>query len=592
MKHFSHLDAPLPRAYGPYSHSVVAGDFVFVAGQTAREAATGSIIDGDLAAQTARCLEIIRDILQEHALSLRDVVRSTVFLAHMEDFDVMNNVYGATFEAPYPVRSTVEVRMPFGALVGIEVTAFRGRSTNATTSAADDTWSVLADVATRSQAYLRAIGERRVSPSADALEGLKHFDIALPAVGVSPSEIVKELDRFAAPATVANAGRRYFGFVNGGALPAAMAANWLATAWDQHGSFNVGSPESSAIERIALRWVVELLGLPPESQGGFATGTTTAHIACLAAARSSLLSHVGWDAEADGLFGAPPVTVVLGGEVHSTLLKALGVVGLGRRRTVTVPADSQGRMRADALPALTGPTILCLQAGNVNSGSFDPFRDIIGRARASGVPLWVHIDGAFGLWARVAPTRAHLADGVELADSWATDGHKWLNTPYDCGVSIARDGAALRRALALSADYLPSALENHNPIDYTLESSRRARGLDIWAVLRSLGRTGLAEMVEHHCQLAKRFADGFVDAGFAVLNDVVLNQVVVTFGDAERTRRVIAAVQEDGTCWCGSTVWQGQTAMRVSVINWATTIDDVDRSLTTILRLAKSADLS
>jgi glutamate/tyrosine decarboxylase-like PLP-dependent enzyme len=450
-----------------------------------------------------------------------------------------------------------------------------------------DPWSILADVAMRSQAYLRTIGERRVSPSPEALDGLKHFDIPLPDLGCETAEIVEELDRFAAPATVANAGRRYFGFVNGGALPAAVAANWMATAWDQHGSFNVGSPESSAIERTALRWVVDLLGLPPQSQGGFSTGTTTAHIACLAAARSSLLSQVGWDAEADGLFGAPPVTVVVGSEVHSTMLKALGVVGLGRRRTVTVPADSQGRMRTEALPALTGPTILCLQAGNVNSGSFDPFRDTIGKARASGVPLWVHIDGAFGLWARVVPARAHLVDGVELADSWATDGHKWLNAPYDCGMAIVRDGAALRRALSINADYLPSAVEN--PMDYTLEASRRARGLDVWALLRSLGRAGLAEMVERHCQLAKRFADGFVDAGFTVLNDVVLNQVMVSFGDAERTRRVIAAVQEDGTCWCGPTVWQGHTAMRVSVINWATTMDDVDRSLAAILRIAKSA---
>ncbi len=452
------------------------------------------------------------------------------------------------------------------------------------TSATNDPWDVLADVATRSQGYLRAIGDRRVAPSAEALEGLKHFDIPLPDHARSPEQIVEELDRFAAPATVANAGRRYFGFVNGGALPAAVAANWLATAWDQHGSFNVGSPETSVIERVALRWVVDLLGLPPECQGGFATGTTTAHIACLAAARSALLSHLGWDAESDGLFGAPPVTVVVGDEVHSTMFKALGVVGLGRRRTVSVPTDSQGRMRADALPRLAGPTILCLQAGNVNSGGFDPFREIIDKARASGVPLWVHIDGAFGLWARVAPARAHLVDGVELADSWATDGHKWLNAPYDCGVAIARDGAALRRALALSADYLPSALENANPLDYTLESSRRARGLDVWAVLRSLGREGLAEMVERHCQLARRFADGFVDAGFTVLNDVVLNQVLVTFGDAERTKRVIAAVQEDGTCWCGPTVWHGHTAMRVSVINWATTREDVDRSLAAILR--------
>jgi glutamate/tyrosine decarboxylase-like PLP-dependent enzyme len=334
-----------------------------------------------------------------------------------------------------------------------------------------------------------------------------------------------------------------------------------------------------------MRWIVELLGLPRDCQGGFVTGTTAAHIASLAAARDGVLERVGWNARADGMFGAPPITVVVGAETHSTLFKALSVVGLGRGRVVRVPVDSQGRMRADALPRMTGPTIVCLQAGNVNTGAFDPFRDIIPAARQTDAAVWVHVDGAFGLWARVAPERAHLADGVELADSWATDAHKWLNSPYDCGIAIVRDGDTLRRSLGITADYLPGGIANG--MDYTLEGSRRPRGVDAWAALRSLGRRGLADLVERNCRQAKRFADAFSAAGLRVLNDVVLNQVLVAFGEDERTRKVIAAIQEEGTCWCGVTVWQGVTAMRVSVISWATTDDDVDRSVAAMLRVAQ-----
>ncbi len=402
---------------------------------------------------------------------------------------------------------------------------------------------------------------------------------------MSAAQVVEELDRIGSPATMAIAGPRFFGFVNSSALPAALAANWLSTAWEQHGGFVVSSPGSTRLEQIALRWAIELLGLPPASTGAFVTGTTVAHVASLAAARSSVLAQVGWNVDADGLCGAPPITVIAGAEAHATLFKALGVVGLGRSRVVKVPVDAQGRMRADALPAISGPTIVCLQAGNVNTGAFDPFTDIIQHVRGFDAPAWIHVDGAFGLWARAAPPRAHLAKGVELADSWATDAHKWLNTPYDCGMAIVRDGDALRRSMAINADYLPS--DQANPSDYTPEVSRRPRGVDAWAALRALGRSGLADLVERHCRLARRFAQAFTDAGFAVLNEVVLNQVLVSFGDAERTRRVIAAIQEDGTCWCGATVWQGRTAMRVSVISWATTDADVDRSIATIVRIAR-----
>jgi glutamate/tyrosine decarboxylase-like PLP-dependent enzyme len=448
------------------------------------------------------------------------------------------------------------------------------------------TWQVLSDVADRARRYLGGIGERSVAPSPEALSGLKAFDVPLQDNPMSAEEVVEELDRIGSPATMGIAGPRFFGFVNSSALPAALAANWLSTSWEQHGGFFVSSPGSTTLEQIALRWTIELLGLPSASVGAFVTGTTVAHIASLAAARHSVLARVGWNVEAEGLFGAPPITVIVGAEAHPTLFKALGVVGLGRHRVVEVPADSQGRMRADRLPRIAGPTILCLQAGNVNTGAFDSFREVIPDARASGGPLWIHVDGAFGLWARAAPARARLAEGVELADSWATDAHKWLNSPYDCGMAIVRDGDALRKSMAIHADYLPS--DQTNPSDYTPEVSRRPRGVDAWAALRALGRTGLADLVERNCRLARRFAEAFSRAGYGVLNDVVLNQVLVTFGDPERTREVVAAVQNEGTCWAGVTVWQGRTAMRLSVISWATTDADVDRSISAILSIARS----
>jgi glutamate/tyrosine decarboxylase-like PLP-dependent enzyme len=446
---------------------------------------------------------------------------------------------------------------------------------------------LLADVAERATRYLSEIDERRVFPRREALAALSAFDVPLQEHPIPPAEVVDEIDRLASPATTAIAGPRFFGFVNGSGLPAAVAANWLSTAWEQHGGFWVLAPAGTKLEQVALRWTIELLGLPAESAGAFVTGTTMAHVTGLAAARSSLLAQVGWDVEADGLFGAPPITVIVGAEAHPTLFKALGIIGLGRDRVITVPVDSEGRMRADSLPKMTGPTIVCLQAGNVNTGAFDPFGEIAERVKASRAPTWIHVDGAFGLWARVAPARAHLADGIELADSWATDGHKWLNTPYECGIAIVREGEALRRAMSTSAAYLPSGAEYPNHCDYTPEMSRRPRGVDVWAVLRSLGRSGLADLIERNCRLARRFAEAFTAEGFPVLNDVVLNQVLVSFGDAERTRRVIAAIQEDGTCWCGVTVWQGKTAMRVSVISWATTEADVDRSVDAILRIAR-----
>jgi glutamate/tyrosine decarboxylase-like PLP-dependent enzyme len=443
---------------------------------------------------------------------------------------------------------------------------------------------LLAATAKRAARYLNDIETRRVSPSPEAVARLSVLDVPLPEGPTPPEAVIEELDTIGSPATMAMAGPRFFGFVIGGSLPTAVAANWLATAWDQNTGLYNSTPSTSIFEEVALKWLLDALGLPSTSAGAFVTGTTVAHVSALAAARHAVLERAGWNVEAHGLFGAPPITVIVGEEAHPTLFKALGIVGLGRKRVVKVPVDDQGRMRADALPPISGPTIVCVQAGNVNTGAFDPIRAICEQAKPAGA--WVHVDGAFGLWARVAPSRASLADGIELADSWATDGHKWLNVPYDSGIAFVRDANALRASMAISAEYLPTVAEHRNPSDFTPELSRRARGVDIWAAMRSLGRSGLTEMIERSCRQARRFAEGLRAEGCEILNDVVLNQVLVSFGDAETTNRVIAEVQAEGTCWAGGTVWQGRTAMRISVSCWATTDEDVERSIEAIVRVA------
>jgi glutamate/tyrosine decarboxylase-like PLP-dependent enzyme len=372
--------------------------------------------------------------------------------------------------------------------------------------------------------------------------------------------------------------------VIGGALPVALAANWLATAWDQNAALYGSSPAVASIEQAALRWLLELLGLPADAAGAFVTGATQANLCGLAAARHAVLRRAGWDVEADGLFGAPPVQVIVGEEAHPTLFKALGVLGFGRERVVRVPTDAQGRMRAGALPRLQGPAIVCVQAGNVNTGAFDPIAQVCEAAHGDGA--WVHVDGAFGLWARASTSLGGLCEGVEQADSWATDAHKWLNVPYDSGLAFVRDGQALRAAMSVSAAYLPADAALRSPSDFTPELSRRARGVDIWAVLATLGRAGVAAMVERCCAHAQQFAQGLRAAGYQVPHDVVLNQVLVQFGDAAHTRRVVAALQAEGTCWCGMTEWQGRTAMRISVSSWATTEADVQASLGAMLRVA------
>jgi glutamate/tyrosine decarboxylase-like PLP-dependent enzyme len=438
-----------------------------------------------------------------------------------------------------------------------------------------------AEIAAR---YLETLDERGVAPTPEALARLAELNQPLQEDPQNPTAVLEMLDRIGSPATMGMAGRRYFGFVIGGSLPAALAANWLAGAWDQCPGLFAASPIGTVLEEVSLRWLLDVLKLPAGSGGAFVTGATVANFTALAAARHAVLERVGWDVEADGLFGAPPVAVVVGGEAHPSLIKALGMLGLGRSRVVRVPVDSQGRMRADEMPMLGGPAIVCMQAGNVNTGAFDPAAEICARAHAAGA--WVHVDGAFGLWAAASPRYAHLVEGVASADSWATDAHKWLNVPYDSGLAFVRDPNTLKAAMAITAEYLPTQTPERNPSDFTPELSRRARGVEVWAAVRSLGRAGLAELFERNCRQARRFAAGLRAAGHEVLNDVLLNQVVVTLGNAAQTRRAIEALQKEGTCWCGVTQWRGRTAMRISVSSWATTDNDVERSLEAMIRAA------
>ena len=425
---------------------------------------------------------------------------------------------------------------------------------------------------------MQNIGDRPVAPVPDAISAVRALAGSLPERGAGPNEVVKILNDVAGPATVASAGGRYFGFVIGGALPAALGAAWLVSAWDQNAGLRVASPAAIVLEDIALQWVVEALGLPVSTGGALVTGATMANFTCMAAARHAILARAGWDVESQGLFGAPEIKVVVGEEVHSTLLKSLAMLGLGRDRVIRVPVDSQGRMRADALPPLDDRTILCIKAGNVNTGAFDPADAICPIAREAGA--WVHVDGAFGIWATASPQYRHLTAGYELADSWATDAHKWPNTGYDCGVALVREPSHLAAAMAISAAYLIAQSERE-PMHYGPEASRRARGVELWAALRSLGRDGLAQLIDRTCRHARRFAEGLAAAGLTILNDVVINQVLVAMS-AEQ----LARIQRDGTCWCGSTVWRGQHAMRISVSSWATTDDDVERSLAAMIASA------
>lgn len=444
----------------------------------------------------------------------------------------------------------------------------------------------------RALAYLDGVGERHVAPRADRAALHAALGGALPDGPTDPHAVVDELVRSAEPGIMGTQSPRFFGFVIGGSHPAALAADWLTSTWDQNAALYAAAPAAAVVERIAAQWILDLLDLPADSSLGFVTGGQMATWTCLAAARHQVLADVGWDVERDGLQSAPAITVVVGEERHGTVDRALRFLGLGWGRVTPVAVDGQGRMRVDRLAAaldrVDGPTIVVAEAGNVNTGSFDPLGAIADEAHRRGA--WVHVDGAFGLWARASQRRRRLADGAERADSWSVDAHKWLNVPYDSGLAITRHAAAHQAALGHTAAYLvPDADSRHDPLNWSPEHSRRARGFAVWATLRALGRRGVADLVDRLCDRAQQFADALEDLeGVEVLNDVVLNQVLVRFPDGAdadtRTAAVIACVQEDGTCWMSGTSWQGRPAMRISVSNWATTPTDVDRSVKAIAR--------
>jgi len=448
-----------------------------------------------------------------------------------------------------------------------------------------DLEALLKDAARRSIRYRESCADRHVAPSPDAVANIRRFVEPFPEHGTDDAQVLALLDEIGSPASVAMAGPRYFGFVIGGSYPVTVATNWLTTAWDQNVGMHEVTPAVATLEQVAIDWLCDLLQLPQSCGAGFVTGATVANFAALAAARQRVFADAGWDVEARGLIGAPGLTVIVSAEAHPTVTKSLGLLGLGRDRVTRVPVDDQGRMRLEQLPRIDGPAIVCTQAGNVNTGSFDPIAEICDVVKPAGA--WVHVDGAFGLWAAASPKYRRLTTGIDRADSWATDAHKWLNVPYDSGIAFVRNPLDLRRAMSITAEYLPTETRHRNPSDFTPELSRRARGVDIWAALRSLGRTGVSELVARCCRHAARFAEGLAEAGYEILNDVVLNQVLVSFGDDRTTCRIIEEIQRDGTCWCGVTVWQGRTAMRISVCSWATTDADVEMSLDAIRTIAR-----
>lgn len=422
--------------------------------------------------------------------------------------------------------------------------------------------------------YAAAIDARHATPTPEAIAALSALDGLLPA---GPGDAGATLDLLAevgGPATIASTGPKYFGFVNGATYPVALGASMIVNAWDQNAALPVMSPVAAKLYDISSRWLNELLGLPSDTEVAFVTGATVANASCLAAARDALLAEQGWDVQSDGLFGAPQITVIIGEKAHSTLRKSLGLVGLGRNRVTIVPADDQGRLQADLLPdptSIEGPVLICAQAGEVNTGAFDPFDQLADWAAAHG-SAWLHVDGAFGLWALADPTRADLVEGLTRADSLATDAHKWLNVTYDCGIAFVTRTGSLRRTFAAVAGYLPPDT-GFEAMHHTPQSSQRARQVEVWAVLRTLGRSGVADLVRGASDCAEAIAEDLRSCGFQILNDVVLNQVLVRLKDADTTERLIAEIQRDGRIWCGPTQWNGETAMRISVSSWKTNLD-------------------
>jgi glutamate/tyrosine decarboxylase-like PLP-dependent enzyme len=434
--------------------------------------------------------------------------------------------------------------------------------------------------------FVETLETRPIRAEADVNELTSALGGRLPDGPTEPRAVIDSLVESVEPGLCATPSGRFFGFVIGGGVPAAVAADMLTSAWDQNAGLYVAGPAAAVVEEVCRGWLVELLGLPPHVSVAFVTGTQMAHVTALAAARHHVLEAAGWDVPEQGLAGAPPIRVVVGKERHVTVDRALRLLGIGASSLDVVPVDDQGRMRVELLRLGDEPTIVCGQAGDVNTGAFDDLEAIADASVESGA--WFHLDGAFGLWAAASPELRHLVRGAERADSWTTDCHKWLNVPYDSGLAFCAHPDAHRAAIGVKASYLVHASDGRerDQMDWTPEFSRRARGFAVYAALRSLGRSGVAEIVERSCEHARLFARLFEEGGATILNDVVLNQVLVRFGDGERTAEVIRRVQEDGTCWLGGTDWQGEHAMRVSVSNWRTTREDVERSAAAVLAAA------
>ena len=429
--------------------------------------------------------------------------------------------------------------------------------------------------------YLRTLDDRPVFPGPEALAALAAFDEPFPEESGDPAATVALLDEVGSPATVAQVGGRYFGFVDGGALPVGVAARWLADTWDQNTAHYVMSPVASRLEDVCERWVANLLKLPEGTAAGFVTGTTMANLSGLAAGRNELLRRKGWDVAEAGLYGAPPIPVVVGADAHAAVRKSLSLLGMGDRHTRVIPVDDQGRLDLEELPEFDAPALHVAQAGEVNSGGFDPVGALCERAHAAGG--WVYVDGAFGLWAGASPRLAHLYDGIEDADSWAVDAHKTLNVPYDCGIVLCRDREALLAAFRATASYFQWSAQR-DPMNYTPSMSKRARVVELWAILKTLGRQGVADLVDQLCAHARYFASRLDEEGFDVLNEVVFNQVLVACGSDEETMGTIERVQASGECWLGGSTWKGRAVMRVSVCSWATTRADIDRSVAALVK--------
>jgi glutamate/tyrosine decarboxylase-like PLP-dependent enzyme len=446
-------------------------------------------------------------------------------------------------------------------------------------------YQILNTASQKAMDYLDKLPERRVYPDEESMQKLKNFSVSLPDQALDGEKIIDQLHEYGSANTVATNGGRYFGFVFGGTLPVSLAAGWISTAWDQNAVFRISSPVAAHLEKIAGRWILELLDLSPGSATGFVTGTTMANFCGLIAARYHIYQKQGWDVKMRGMNQAPPIRVIVGEEVHASMQRALMLAGFGLQNLVKIPTDDQGRIIAKNFPEMDASTIVCLQAGNVNTGAIDPIKEICMLANEKGA--WVHIDGAFGLWARVSPEKSDQAAGCELADSFAIDLHKWLNVPYDSGLVICKKPEVLQNALSIGAAYLPDSIEPE-PYFHTPEMSRRARGIETWAAIQSLGKKGVIDLIERCCRHAEKFAERLSSAGFEILNEVNLNQVLVSFGDADTTNGIIKKIQEDGTCWCGGTVWKGKTAMRISVSSWMTTEEYVERSASKIIQLVNA----